>query len=71
MYVESSTDLIPLPHAIVVLKESLVVRYAVLAVDPAVQRGDWLAVDRYVGTGAGSCCARDACLGRLWGAVGQ
>ena len=37
MYVESSTDLVPLSHAVIVLEESLVVRYSVLAVDPAVR----------------------------------
>ena len=62
-YVESSTDLVPLPHAIIVLKESLVMRYTVLAVDPAVQKDHWLAVDQWIGMGAGSCCARYACLG--------
>ena len=38
MYVESSTDLIPLPHAVIVLKESLVMRYTVLTIDPTVRR---------------------------------
>ena len=38
VYVEYSTDLIPLPHAVVVLEESLVMRYTVLAVDPAVRK---------------------------------
>ena len=46
VYVESSTDLIPLPHAVIVLEEPLVLRHTVLAVDPAVQESHWLAEDR-------------------------